>query len=262
MATEMLKLKVKEGLAILTLANPDKNRLNRAVLEALRAALARISQADVRAIFLKGEGPAFSFGADVKELFVDASRHDLARLLVEYLDFIGAVEALPKPTIAAVHGVCSSGGLELALAFDHLWAAAGTKIGFMETTLAIPPLAGGIQRIAARAGSARAMEIASAGRMYDVESFERWNIVNRIVAAESLHTEAEAFALKLSAGPTRAFAAVKSLLRAYEQTGVPETDKITVATVMPLMDSDDAVAAVTALISAGPKRGAVTFTGT
>jgi len=55
---------------------------------------------------------------------------------------------------------------------------------------------------------------------------------------------------------------VKSLLRAYEQTGVPETDKITVATVMPLMDSDDAVAAVTALISAGPKRGAVTFTGT
>ena len=76
-----------------------------------------------------------------------------------------------------------------------------------------------------------------------------------------MHTEAEAFALKLAAGPTRAFAAVKSLLRAYERTAVPETDKITVATVMPLMDSNDAVAAVTALMSAGQKRGPVTFTG-
>jgi len=261
MTTEMLKLEVEEGVATLTLANPDKNRLNRSVLDGLRAALPRIRQDDVRAVLMKGEGPVFSFGADVKELFVDTSRQDLSRLLVEYLDFIGAVEALPKPTIAAVHGVCSSGGLELALAFDHLWAAAGTKIGFMETTLAIPPLAGGVQRIAARAGSARAMEIASAGRMYDAEAFERWNIVNRVVPAESLHGEAEAFALKLAAGPTRAFAAVKSLLRAYERAAVLETDKITVATVMPLMDSNDAVAAVTALMSAGPKRGPVTFTG-
>jgi len=60
---------------------------------------------------------------------------------------------------------------------------------------------------------------------------------------------------------TRAFAAVKSLLRAYERAAVLEADKITVATVMPLMDSNDAVAAVSALMSAGPKRGAVTFTG-
>jgi enoyl-CoA hydratase/carnithine racemase len=198
MTTEMLRIEVKEGLATLTLANPDKNRLNRAVLNGLSAALVRINQNDVRAVLLKGEGPVFSFGADVKELFVDSSRQDLSRLLTEYLNFIGAVEALLKPTIAAVHGVCSSGGLELALAFDYLWAASGTKIGFMETTLAIPPLAGGVQRIAARAGSARAMEIASAGRMYDVAAFERWNIVNRVVPAESLHGEAEAFALKLA----------------------------------------------------------------
>ena len=261
MTTDVLKLEVKAGLATLTLANLDKNRLNRAVLDGLRAALPRIRQNDVRAVLMKGEGPVFSFGADVKELFVDTSRQDLSRLLIEYLDFIGAVEALPKPTIAAVHGVCSSGGLELALAFDYLWATAGTKIGFMETTLAIPPLAGGVQRIAARAGSARAMEIASAGRMYDAEAFERWNIVNRVVPVDSLHGEAEAFALKLATGPTRAFAAVKSLLRAYERAAVLEADKITVATVMPLMDSNDAVAAVSALMSAGPKRGAVIFTG-
>ena len=86
-------------------------------------------------------------------------------------------------------------------------------------------------------------------------------LVSRVVPAESLHGEAEAFALKLAAGPTRAFAAVKSLLRAYERAAVLEADKITVATVMPLMDSNDAVAAVTALMSTGPKPGPTTFTG-
>ena len=262
MSAEMLKLEVRQGLAVLTLANPDKNRLNRAVLDGLQAALPRISQGDVRAVLLKGEGQVFSLGADVKELFVDSGRQELSRLLAQYLAFIGALEALPKPTVAAVHGVCSSGGLELALGCDYLWAAAGTKIGFMETSLAIPPLAGGVQRIAARAGSARALEIACAGRMYDAETFERWNIVNRGLAAEDLHREAEAFALKLAAGPTRAYAAVKSLLRSYERTGVAETDRVTVATVMPLMDSQDAAAAVTALMSGSPQRSPLNFMGT
>lgn len=261
MANDAVKLEVREGLAILTLANPDKNRLNRAVLDGLQAALPRIGQADVRAVFLKGEGPVFSFGADVKALFVDSSREELSQLLAQYLEFIGAVEALPKPTIAAVHGVCSSGGLELALGFDYLWAAAGTKIGFMETTLGIPPLAGGVQRIAARAGSARALEIASAGRMYDAEAFERWNVVHRVLPAEDLQREAEAFALRLAAGPTRAYAAVKAMLRSYECSGVTATDRITVATVMPLMDSQDAAAAVTALMAGGAQRTPVTFTG-
>ena len=262
MPTEMIKVEVRQGLAVLALANPDKNRLNRAVLDGLQAALPRISQNDVRAVLVKGEGPVFSLGADVKELFIDSGRQELARLLAEYLAFIGALEALPKPTVAAVHGVCSSGGLELALGCDYLWAAAGTKIGFMETSLAIPPLAGGVQRIAARAGSTRALEIASAGRMYDAELFERWNIVNRVLPAEDLQREAEAFALKLAAGPTRAYAALKGLLRSYELVGVAETDTITVATVMPLMDSKDAAAAVTALMSGGSQRTPLNFTGT
>jgi len=258
----MLKLKVTVGLATLTLANPDKNRLNRAVLDGLKSALPRLGQADVRAVLLCGEGPVFSFGADVKELFVDSSRQDLSRLLAEYLEFIGAIEALPKPTVAAVHGVCSSGGLELALAFDYLVAAAGTKIGFMETSLAIPPLAGGVQRIAARAGSARALEIASAGRLYDVEAFERWNIVSKVVPGEDLQREAEALAQKLAAGPTRAYAAIKALLRAHERDGVADTDRVTLKTVLPLLDSNDAKAAVAALMSGGPQRVPTTFTGT
>jgi enoyl-CoA hydratase/carnithine racemase len=156
-----------------------------------------------------------------------------------------ALEAVPKPTIAAVHGVCSSGGLELALGFEYLWAAVGTKIGFLEPMLAIPPLAGGVQRIAARAGSARAM----------------WNIVNRIVPADSLHREAEAFAERLAEGPTRAYGAIKAMLRVYEQDGIPGADRITIQTVAPLLDSSDAKAAISTLMTQGSK-APFTYTGT
>src|SRR5260221_2334092 len=208
-STQLVRFERKQGLAIVTLANPDSNRFNRSVLMGLQQALTQIREPDVRAVLLKAEGPVFSLGADVKDLFVDVPSAELPNVLAGYLDLIGAIEALPIPTIAAVHGACSSGGLELALAFDHLWAAAGTKIGFMEAAIAIPPLAGGVQRVAARAGHARAFEIATAGALYDAEAFERWNIVTRICVGDSLHEQAEAFALKLAAGAARAFDGVK-----------------------------------------------------
>ncbi|AXQ29595.1 enoyl-CoA hydratase/isomerase family protein [Solimonas sp. K1W22B-7] len=261
MSSEPIRLSIDAGVAELTLANPDMNRLNRAVLDGLRSVLPRLREPDVRAVLLTGEGAVFSYGADVKELFAETPRADLHRLLGEYIGFISEMEALPKPTIAAVHGACSSGGLELALGFDHLWAAAGTKIGFMEASLGIPPLAGGVQRIAARAGSARALEIAGAARLYDAETFERWNIVNRVTAAEALHSEARAFAARLASGPTRAYAAIKAMLRRYEESGVRAADQITLPTVMPLIDSNDARESVSALLKGGPKALPIRFTG-
>src|SRR5258708_39210668 len=87
----------------------------------------------------------------------------------EYVELIQAIDALPLPTIAAVHGVCSSGGLEFALAFDHIWAATVTKIGFFEPLLAMFPLAGGTQGVAAQAGHTLAVEIATTGTPNDVE---------------------------------------------------------------------------------------------
>lgn len=133
--TEHVKLERKEGLLVLTLANPDGNRIGRGVLEGLRAAVAELARAETRAVLLRGEGPVFSYGADLKE-FVTRPPAELLRLMQEYIDILGQSEASGKPTLAVVHGVCSSGGLELALAFDQIWAAAGTQIGFLEPNIA------------------------------------------------------------------------------------------------------------------------------
>jgi enoyl-CoA hydratase/carnithine racemase len=256
--TEHVKLERKEGLLVLTLANSEGNRIGFGT--GLRAAMVELKRPETRAVLLRGEGPAFSYGADLKE-FVTRPPSELFPLMQEYLDILGEFEALEKPTLAAVHGVCSSGGLELALAFDQIWAAVGTKIGFLEPNIATPPLAGGVQRIAARAGRARAFEVTTSGHWYEAEQFERWNIINRVLPFDTLQAEAEAFAAKWSTGPTRAYGGVKRLLRAWDRHGVAGADKVTIATVAPIMGSDDAKVAIKAHSTRSEGRAKVTFLG-
>jgi enoyl-CoA hydratase/carnithine racemase len=243
MTAEQVRLELKGKLAIVSLANPDGNRLNKAVLARLRAALDDIKQTDVRAVLVRGDGPIFSPGADIPELLT-LPTESLLPIIQGYIDIIAEFEALPMATIAAVHGNCSSGGLEFALGFDHLWAAAGTQMGFLEPLLRLPPLAGGVQRIAARAGRARAFEITTAGRLFEAEELERWNIVNRVLPVDRLRDEAEAFAAKLASGPVSAFDAVKTLLRAWDRSGIAEADAITTQTVAKPLASQDSKATI------------------
>ena len=247
-------------VAVLTLSNPPANLFTLEVGEDIRAGVQRAREECARAMVIQADGAVFSGGADVS-LFKDRSLEEARDLMIGFMPILTAIEDAPLPVIAAVHGICFAAGLEIALACDLIIAAEGTQLAQVEALIGATTFGGGVYRLSERCGPARAREITFDASTYSAEQFERWNIVNRVVPDDRLHGEAEAFALKLATGPTRAFAAVKSLLRAYERAAVLEADKITVATVMPLMDSNDAVAAVSALMSAGPKRGVVTFTG-
>ena len=97
--------------------------------------------------------------------------------------------------------MCVAGGLELVLFLDLIWAAEGTNLGLLETRLGIVPLAGGIERVAARAGLGRARAIALSGNLFPAEQFEAWGIVDRVLPADELQPQAEKFAQRLAAGP-------------------------------------------------------------
>src|SRR5258708_18998568 len=258
MSSEQVRTARENGLVIVALANPDGNRMNRAVLRGLQEALTQARKPDVRAVLVRAEGAVFSLGADVHEMLSEPG-DAMVSIIREYIELIQAIEALPLPTIAAVHGVCSSGGLEFALAFDHLWAAAGTKIGFLEPLLAIFPLAGGVQRVASRAGRARAFEIATAGALYDVETFERWNIVNRVLAVDNFASESEAFATRLAAGPSKAYDSVKAILRSWDKEGVTAAHHTPLHSRRPVMASNDAAAAIKSFVANGPSRSPRVF---
>jgi enoyl-CoA hydratase/carnithine racemase len=172
-------------------------------------------------------------------------------LIASFLELGRRIEALPFPTVAAVHGTCMAGGFELALFCDLIWAAEGTMLGLPETRLGIVPLAGGVERIAARAGLTRARTIAIGGELYAAEMLANWGVIDRVLPADELHDSAEAFARTLANGPTLAFDVVKQLARAYLQDGVPGADALLLDAAVSLFDTEDARRGIETFLSTG-----------
>jgi enoyl-CoA hydratase/carnithine racemase len=247
------------GLGIVTLDSPPLNLIGDDVIAGLRTAIEEIESAEgLRALLLRGEGSVFSAGADV-HLFAGRGADEMRPVIDSFLDLGRRIEQLPFPTLAAVHGTCMAGGFELALFCDLIWAAEGTMLGLPETSIGIVPLAGGVERVAARAGLGRARAVALGGALHTAEEFAAWGAIDRVLPAEELHAEAETFARKLANGPTRAFAVVKDLARAYTRDGIAGADDLLLDAAVGLFDTGDARSGIKTFLEAGP--GNATFTG-
>ncbi len=130
-------------IAVVTLDNGAVNSMDLATRREIAEALARAEDdPGIAAIVLVGAGRAFSGGADIKEF-------GTPRMLTEpnLRSLIDAVEATRKPVIAALHGLCMGGGLELALGCHYRVAAKGTRISLPEVKIGLVPGAGGTQRL-------------------------------------------------------------------------------------------------------------------
>ena len=134
---------VRGDVAVITMNNPPVNGLGydtrRGIVDGLDKALA---DDKVKAIVVTGAGKAFSGGADIREF---GSPKAIAE--PNLLSVIAALEASPKPTVAAVHSVAMGGGLELALGCNYRVAAAGAQIALPEVKIGLIPGAGGTQRL-------------------------------------------------------------------------------------------------------------------
>jgi enoyl-CoA hydratase/carnithine racemase len=251
---------VQDGaLGTMTLDNPPLNQIGEELIDDLLAAIDQVEAADgLRALVLRGEGEVFSAGADVA-LFAGRTARQLRPLIGSFLDLGHRIERLPFPTLAAVHGTCMAGGFELALFCDLVWAAEGTMLGLPETRLGIVPLAGGVERIAARAGLGRARSVALGGQLHTAEELAAWGVIDRVLAADELHSAAHKFASRLAAGPTRAFAVVKELTHAYSAGGVAGADALLTDAAVGLFDTDDARDGISSFLTSGP--GHATFAG-
>jgi enoyl-CoA hydratase/carnithine racemase len=259
---EKVRFEFSGSLGIVTLASPPLNLLGGELLEDFRAALDQAQRAPLRALLVRAEGKIFSAGADVSA-FKGRTESEARQSFTTHQRMIADLEELPFPTLAAVQGMCVGGGLELALACDLIWAAASARFGQLEATIGTTTLLGGVERLAERAGSSRAREIIYTAEQYDAATFERWNIVNRVVPDDAFESEARAFAERLAAGPTLAYAAGKRLVRAYLEGGIRAADRLVSEIAPPLFQSEDMRAAVAALIEYGARnfRDKVVFHG-
>jgi len=247
------------ALGTVTLVSPPLNLIGQQLISDLLAAVSEVEAADgLRALVLRGEGKVFSAGADVA-LFAGMTAHELRPLIGSFLDLGHRIERLPFPTLAAVHGTCMAGGFELALFCDLIWAAEGTMLGLPETRLGIVPLAGGVERIAARSGIGRARSVALGGELHTAEEFAAWGVIDRLLAADELHSAAKEFASRLAAGPTRAFSVVKELAQEYITGGIAGADARLLDAALGLFDTEDARGGIRTFLESGP--GQAVFMG-
>ena len=243
-------------LAVLVLDDPPLNLFGREMVEDLTSALD--DAGDARALLVRAEGEYFTGGADV-HVFDDLSVEDAEHFTSDLLEITHRIEALPFPTLSSVHGLCLTAGLELSLACDMIWAAESARFGLVEAVVGLTPLMGGTQRMAARAGAARAREFVMSAGLYDAATLERWNVVNRVLPDGELPDASLRFAKRLAEGPTQAHHATKRIVRAFTEHGVSGADERTGKIGAPLFGTEDLRGAVKSFLADGP--GKASFTG-
>ncbi len=246
-------------VGIVTLADPPLNLVGPELVDDLEKRIEEAESTPLRALLLRAEGESFSAGANVGPMFQNRSAQEAHALLTRIAGLLRRFEQLPFPTLAAVQGLCLAGGLEMVLACDLAWAADSAQLGLVEAVIGAIPFGGGAQRVAERAGPARAREIVMGAGMYDAASFERWNIINRVVPAAELAAASLRYAQRLAAGPTQAHAATKRVLREYLDHGTQAADRLLPDVAAPLFETEDMQNGIASLLKDGP--GKARFSG-
>src|SRR5690349_12753285 len=220
MSYETLQLEMDNAVGVLTLNRPDRlNALNVQVAHDFKAALNEALERGARAIVITGAGRAFSAGGDLRAMQeiaqqdgrIEAFFDEPLRLLNEAIMLI---RKTPVPFIAAVNGVASGGGCNLALACDLVIAAESARFNQAFIKIGLTPDCGGTFMLPRLVGWKRATELLFTGDLISARAAAEMGMINSVTPDEELMSRAMAMADKLAQAPTAAIAAIKKLLDA------------------------------------------------
>jgi len=186
----LVKYEAAGGVAVLTLDDPPANTYSYDMMRRLDALVleARMDEA-VHVIVLRGAGERFfCAGADIRMLSSVTPRFKYCFCL-HANETLNRLEQTPKLVIAALNGHCVGGGLEVAMAADLRLARKGAgRIGLPEVNLGVLPGTGGTQRLTRLVGKARALELMTAGRLFEFEEAATMGLVSAVVDAPDVDT--------------------------------------------------------------------------
>ena len=203
------------GVATITLLRPGlSSAMRRELLGIVRDVAA---DETVRAVLVTGTGRAFCVGQDLAG-HVESLRGNAATSLSvvedEYNPLLLALAGLRVPVVVGINGACAGAGLGIALAGDLRVAAAGAKFTTAFTGIGLSSDSALAARLVHSVGLSRATELLLLPEPFLAETAGAWGLVNRVVEASEVLDEARALAVRLAAGPTAAYAAVKQVLAA------------------------------------------------
>jgi len=209
---ELVNLSVEDGVATIRLDRPKVNVLNMQLqAELLEITREVTDRDDVRSVVLYGGERAFAAGVDITEM-KDMSYADMVKRSGVMQDIFKAVARIPKPVVAAVTGFALGGGCELALCADIRIAADNAQLGQPEMLLGIIPGAGGTQRLTRLVGPSKAKDLIFTGRFVKADEALAIGLVDKVVPAADVYSEAVAWAKQFGSGPALALRAAKEAI--------------------------------------------------
>ena len=203
-----------DGWTQLTLNRPDKlNSLTVGVFAELRAHVeALATDTSIGCIVLRGAGKCFSAGHDLG----DIAEGEKVPSRGWHSETLRMMEKLPQPVVAAVHGHCYTGALEVALACDFIVAADDARFGDTHAKWALTPIWGMSQRLPRRVGIATAKRLMFTAEMLGAEEALRIGLVEQIVPIAEFDAAIAALAQSITANSPFSHAANKRLLDATD----------------------------------------------
>ncbi len=218
---ELVLREDRNGLATLILNRPDKlNSLSQPLFMELRAHLEDLQRQTDRIglVVIRGAGKGFSAGNDIEEMgrHVSQPQPNFKAKTVEM------VALLPQPVICAVHGVCYTGALELALACDFIVAAESARFADTHAKLGLVPMWGMSQRLPRRIGAAKAIEMMTTSRPYTGAEALAMGLVNYCFPDHAFEAELRKLTDTIVANSWHTLRANKRLLRETEGMGLME----------------------------------------
>jgi enoyl-CoA hydratase len=224
-----MNLELAEGVAEVTLIGPGKgNAMGPDFWHDLPIVFDMLdSDADTRVIVLRGDGTHFSYGLDLSAMMGSLSSGDTAADRAKLLDMIlqmqsavTRVQTCRKPVIAALHGWCIGGGLDLIAACDIRLCSADARFSLRETRMAMVADIGSLQRLPAIIGEGYTRELAFTGKDIDAQRALEIGLVNEVFATpEELFAAAHAMARQIASNPPLAVQGAKRVLN--ETQGKP-----------------------------------------
>ncbi|MFO8011299.1 MAG: enoyl-CoA hydratase/isomerase family protein [Dehalococcoidia bacterium] len=218
---ETIILEKKGHISTLTLNRPeDLNALSPTVYDELCAAAAdAASDGQTRVLVFKGNGRAFCAGADLKEVQKILGDVPRMRWFVELCHrTYDAIEALPIPTIASVHGMVLAGGIELAEVCDIIIAAESTRIGDQHAQYGLVAGGGGTQRLIRQMHFRKARELLITGDWLTAKEAQTYGFVSQVVPDDELEEATARMAQKVSERSPMASSCIKMLVNKGIQT--------------------------------------------
>ncbi|MEP9350087.1 enoyl-CoA hydratase/isomerase family protein [Xanthobacter sp. KR7-225] len=186
--SDVLTLERAPPAAVLTFNRPDKqNALNLAMFDALDDAFDALDrEGDIRGVVLTGTPNVFSTGGDLKQALEINTILETKFWLDRFAATNARIEALTKPVVAAIHGWCLTGGLELALCCDIRIAATTAQFGVTSSRIGTVAGAGATQRLARLIGPEWTKQMLFSGDFIDAQTALRIGLVSEVVEPDAV----------------------------------------------------------------------------